>query len=126
MALEHYVVIDGNVIPLRNHNAFVATYMRTDNTPIPYKEVANAADDTRFAIIGLGDVLDDAYGEGAEEVPAPTVSQVAAANGVNVDALVRKYAAASERMYENRTAGDNSHLGLIASLLMELDGVIKS
>ena len=40
----------------------------------------------------------------------------------NADALIRKYAAEGEQIYENRTAGDHTWTGFLATFLMELTG----
>jgi hypothetical protein len=38
-----------------------------------------------------------------------------------VEAVMDEWARRSEQMYENRTAGDHSHIGLLAGFLMDID-----
>ena len=40
---------------------------------------------------------------------------------MNRDQVLRKYAAEGERIYENRTAGDNTWLGFLVSFAMEFE-----
>lgn len=81
-----------------------------------YADALNAADDTRSIIMPLDGLI------GVSEEPVPTISDVAAAHLADVDATTHKYAGRLEEMYNKQTAGDYSFHGVLACMLMELEG----
>lgn len=98
--------------------AYLVYVHENDLDMVTARNLAHAADHQCFGVQDLKEL----WSPTDVMVEVPTVAGVAKISAVDVDDLITKYAERLQDVYDFRTAGSYTFVGVLATFLMELEG----